>query len=338
MGSGNQSHGIDRRTFLASSVGITAATMVAGCSGGPAKSGGSKNSSGSGGGGTQFVSIGTGGTGGVYYPLGGGMADIMNKNLDNVEATAESTGASVENCRLVSSSEMTMALALGNAVLLAVDGKGDFDKALDLKAAFGAYQNSTQVITTKGSGIETIPDMKGKKISVGAPGSGTEVIARELLGYFDITYKDIDAQRLSFSETATAMQDGQVDAGFWSVAYPASSIQNLASQRDIAFVEFPESDLKKITSKFDYYSKSTIPAGTYKGVDHEVSVPGVTNTMIVKSGMSEDFAYKLTKVIYEHLDALEKVHPAAKQFEGTARAAPINLHPGSKKYFDEANL
>jgi uncharacterized protein len=327
-----------RRTFLKSSAGIATVATLAGCSGGPAKSGGSNGSNGGSGGGTQFVTIGTGGTGGVYYPLGGGMADIMNKKLDNIEATAESTGASVENCRLVANGEMTMALALGNAVLLAVDGKGDFDKALDLKAAFGAYQNSTQVVTTKGSGINTIPDMKGKKISVGAPGSGTEVIAKELLNFFDISYKDINAQRLSFSETATAIQDGQVDAGFWSVAYPASSIQNLASQRDIKFVKFPKKDLNKITSQFDYYSKGTIPAGTYKGVDEDVQVPGVTNTMIVKSSMSDDLAYKLTKTIFENLDSLKDVHQAANQFKSTARAAPIELHPGSKKYFDEANL
>ncbi|WP_266081444.1 TAXI family TRAP transporter solute-binding subunit [Haladaptatus caseinilyticus] len=337
MASGRPSHGIQRRTFLKSSAGIATAATIAGCSGGPAKSGGSDGSK-DGGGGTQFVTIGTGGTGGVYYPLGGGMADIMNKNLKNVEATAESTGASVENCRLVANGEMTMALALGNAVLLAVNGEGDFSKALNLKAAFGAYQNSTQVITTKGSGIETIPDMKGKKISVGAPGSGTEVIAKELLSHFNISYKDINAQRLSFSETATAMQDGQVDAGFWSVAYPASSIQNLASQRDIKFVKFPKKDLNKITSKFDYYSKGTIPAGTYKGINKDVQVPGVTNTMVVQNSMSEDLAYKLTKTVFENLDSLAEVHQAANQFEGTARAAPIDLHPGSKKYFDEAGL
>ncbi|GAA0238256.1 TAXI family TRAP transporter solute-binding subunit [Haladaptatus pallidirubidus] len=218
---------MNRRTFLKSSAGIAAAATLAGCSGGPAESGNSGGSNGDGG--TQFVTIGTGGTGGVYYPLGGGMADIMNKNLDNVEATAESTGASVENCRLVANDEMTMALALGNSVLLAVNGEGDFDNALDLKAAFGAYQNSTQVVTTNDSNIETIPDMAGKKISVGAPGSGTEVIAKELLNYFDITYDDIDAQRLSFSETATAIQDGQVEAGFWSVAYPASSYRTCSS-------------------------------------------------------------------------------------------------------------
>ncbi|WP_338728665.1 TAXI family TRAP transporter solute-binding subunit [Haladaptatus sp. DJG-WS-42] len=330
---GNSEHGIDRRSFLKSSAGVAAAAAIAGCSGGPGGSGGD-----GGDGEQQFVTIGTGGTGGVYFPLGGGMADILNNNMESVEATAESTGASVENCRLVADGEMTMALALGNAVLLAVNGEGDFDESLDLKAAFGAYQNSTQVITTKDSGIETIPDMEGKTISVGAPGSGTEVIAKELLGWYDLTYDDIDAQRLSFSETATAIQDGQVDAGFWSVAYPASSIQNLASQRDIAFVQFPDEDLDQITSEYDYYAKGTIPAGTYDGVDEDVSVPGVTNTMVVQSDMSEDLAYELTKTIFEHLDKLAEVHPAANQFEGTARAAPIELHSGSKKYFDEAGL
>ncbi|SIR63326.1 hypothetical protein SAMN05421858_3023 [Haladaptatus litoreus] len=338
MSSDRPTHGVNRRTFLKSSAGIAAAATLAGCSGGPAESGDSGGSGGGDGGGTQFVTIGTGGTGGVYYPLGGGMADIMNKNLDNVEATAESTGASVENCRLVANGEMTMALALGNSVLLAVNGEGDFDEALDLKAAFGAYQNSTQVITTNNSNIETIPDMKGKKISVGAPGSGTEVIAKELLNYFDITYEDIDAQRLSFSETATAIQDGQVEAGFWSVAYPASSIQNLASQRDIKFVKFPEKDLNEITSQFDYYSKGTVPGGTYKGVDEDVQVPGVTNTMVVQGSMNDDFAYKLTEAVFENLDTLSEVHQAANQFESTARAAPIDLHPGSKKYFDEADI
>lgn len=329
---------VDRRTFLKASAGTAAAVGLAGCSGGPAGSDEGTEGGDDSGSETQFVTIGTGGTGGVYYPLGGGMANIMNKNLENVEATAESTGASVENCRLVANGKMTMALALGNAVLLAVNGEGDFDEALDLKAAFGAYQNSTQVVTTKGSGIETIPDMEGKSISVGAPGSGTEVIAKELLSFYDLTYDDIDAQRLSFSETATAIQDGQVDAGFWSVAYPASSIQNLASQRDIAFVKFPEADLDEITSQWDYYAKGTIPAGTYDGVDEDVQVPGVTNTMVVKADMSEEQAYELTKVIYENLDSLAEVHPAANQFESTARAAPIELHPGSKKYFDEAGL
>ncbi|WP_199174896.1 TAXI family TRAP transporter solute-binding subunit [Halegenticoccus soli] len=326
---------MDRRAF-AKATGAAALAGLAGCAGGPAGAGG--DGDGGGGGGPTFVTIGTGGTGGVYYPLGGGMADILNKNLDGVEASAESTGASVENCRLVANEEMTMALALGNSVLLAVNGEGDFDEALPLSAAFGAYQNATQVVTLRNKDIESIADLKGKRVSVGAPGSGTEVIAEELLNFYDITYDDIDEQRLSFSETASALQDGQIDAGFWSVAYPASSIQDLASQRNIRLIDFPDDELGEITSQFDYYVKGTVPGGTYKGQDEDVNVPAVTNTMIVREDMDEDLLYRVVEAIYGNLDQLAEVHPAANQFEGAARAAPIDLHPGAKKYFDEAGL
>ncbi|WP_336363318.1 TAXI family TRAP transporter solute-binding subunit [Halalkalicoccus salilacus] len=325
---------VDRRTFLATT---GAATLVglAGCGGG---SGGGGDGGGGGGGDTQFVTIGTGGTGGVYYPLGGGMADILNQNLEGVEASAESTGASVENCRLVANEEMTMALALGNSVLLAVNGEGDFDEALPLSAAFGAYQNATQVVVPADSPVESLADMEGLTVSVGAPGSGTEVIAEELLNFYDITYDDIDEQRLSFSETASALQDGQIDAGFWSVAYPASSIQDLASQRDIRLIDFSDEEMEQITSEFDYYNAATVPGGTYNGVDEDVQVPGVTNTMIVREEMNEDSVYDIVKAIYENLDQLAEVHPAAEQFEDTARDAPIDLHPGAAQYFDEAGL
>lgn len=321
---------VDRRTLL-STVGAAALVGLAGCGGGGGGGGGGNGD------GPQFVTIGTGGTGGVYYPLGGGMADILNQNLD-VEASAESTGASVENCRLVANEEMTMALALGNSVLLAVNGEGDFEEALPLSAAFGAYQNATQVVVPANSPVQTLADMEGLTVSVGAPGSGTEVIAEELLGVYGLTYDDIDEQRLSFSETASALQDGQIDAGFWSVAYPASSIQDLASQRDIRLIDFPDEEMNQITSEFDYYNAATVPGGTYQGVEEDVQVPGVTNTMIVREDMNEDSVYDIVEAIYENLDQLAEVHPAAEQFEETAREAPIDLHPGAAQYFDDAGL
>ncbi|WP_245998399.1 TAXI family TRAP transporter solute-binding subunit [Halalkalicoccus subterraneus] len=323
---------VDRRTVL-STAGVAAFVGLAGCGGGSGGGGGG----GGDGGGSEFVTIGTGGTGGVYYPLGGGMADILNQNLD-VEASAESTGASVENCRLVANEEMTMALALGNSVLLAVNGEGDFEEALPLSAAFGAYQNVTQVVVPADSPVETLADMEGLTVSVGAPGSGTEVIAEELLGFYDLTYDDIDVQRLSFSETASALQDGQIDAGFWSVAFPASSIQDLASQRDIRLLDFPDEEMDGISGEFDYYNAATVPGGTYEGVDEDVQVPGVTNTMIVREDMGEDSVYDIVEAIYTNLDQLAEVHPAAEQFEDNAREAPIDLHPGAAQYFDDAGL
>lgn len=326
----DQTGRVNRRTFL-STTGAAALVGLAGCGGGGGGGGGGDGD------GPQFVTIGTGGTGGVYYPLGGGIADILNQNLD-VEASAESTGASVENCRLVANEEMTMALALGNSVLLAVNGEGDFDESLPLVSAFGAYQNATQVVVPADSPVQTLADMEGLSVSVGAPGSGTEVIAEELLGFYDLTYDDIDEQRLSFSETASALQDGQIDAGFWSVAYPASSIQDLASQRNIRLIDFPDEDMDELTTEFDYYNAATVPGGTYEGVEEDVQVPGVTNTMIVREDMNEDSVYDIVEAIYTNLDQLAEVHPAAEQFEETAREAPIDLHPGAEQYFDDAGL
>ena len=318
---GNSSH-IDRRSFI-KAAGVAGAVGLAGCSDDD---------------GEEFVTIGTGGTGGVYYPLGGGMADILNNSDLGVDATAESTGASVENCRLVGDGEMTMALALGNSVLLAVNGEGDFDEPVNLSAAFGAYQNATQVVVPEDSDVETLADLEGLDVSVGAPGSGTEVIAEELLEWYGITYDDINEERLSFAETADALMDGNIDAGFWSVAFPASSIEELASQRDVRLLDFPEDDLNAIDDEFEYYAPGVIPAGTYPGQDEDVHQPGVTNTMIVRSDMDEDFIHDITEAIYENLDTLANVHPAAEQFEETARAAPIDLHPGTERYFDEAGL
>lgn len=312
----------DRRTFL-KAAGVAGVAGLAGCTGDDQQ---------------EFITIGTGGTGGVYYPLGGGMADIMNENMDGVDATAESTGASVENCRLVGDDEMTMALALGNSVLLAVNGEGDFDEPIDLQAAFGAYQNATQVVVPEDSDVETLADLEGLDVSVGAPGSGTEVIAEELLEWYGLSYDDINEERLSFAETSDALLDGNIDAGFWSVAFPASSIEELASQRDVRLLDFPQEDLEAIDEEFPYYAPGVIPADTYPGQDEEVNQPGVTNTMIVRADADEDFIHDVTEVIYENLDTLANVHPAAEQFEETARAAPVDLHPGAERYFDEAGL
>ncbi|MFC4246983.1 TAXI family TRAP transporter solute-binding subunit [Natribaculum luteum] len=312
-----------RRHVLKSAAAIGSVSVVAGCLGSSDK---------------EFVTIGTGGTGGVYYPLGGGIADVLNQELDNIEATAEATGASAENSRLVGNEEATMALALGNTVRLAANGEGDFDESLPLRAAFGAYTNHTQVVVPTDSDVETLADLEDMNVSVGAPGSGTEVIAGELLEWYGLTYDDINEERLSFSETSSALQDGNVDAGFWSVAYPASSIEELASQRDVRLLDFPEDDLEAINEEMPYYSASEIPAGTYPGQDEAVTNPGVTNTMIVHEDMDADFLYDIVEAIFTNLDDLEEIHHVAGQFEEAARDGPIELHPGAADYLDEAGL
>ncbi len=285
----------------------------------------------------RFVTIGTGGTGGVYYILGGGIADLLNEELD-VDASAESTGASVENAREVGGGDMTMALALSNSVLLAVEGEGDFDEPEPLQAMFGAYVNHTQVVVPEDSDVETLTDLEGLDVSVGAPGSGTEVIAQELLEWYGLSYDDINEERLAFDETADALIDGQIDAGFWSVGPPTSSIEEVASQRDIRLLSFPEDDLAEIDEEFPYYTAVTMEPDTYPNQDYEVHNPGVVNTMIVNEDTDEDLVYDVTEAIYENLDDLADIHAVVDQFEATARDAPIDLHPGAQAYFDDAGM
>lgn len=321
--SGSNHTTTSRRTFLAAAGGVLGTTGLAGCLGGSDD--------------TQFVTIGTGGQGGVYYPLGGGIADILSAELDGVSATAETTGASVENCRYVGDEEMTLGFSLGNSAINAVSGTRDFEETQPIQAAFGAYQNHTQVVVSEDSDVETLADLKGLNVSVGAPGSGTEVIAEELLDWYGVSYDDIDEERLGFSETASSIQDGQLDAGFWSVAAPASSIEQLSSQRDIRILDFSE-DIAAITDEFQHYNNGTIPASTYPGQDSAVNIPSVTNTVVVHENEDDDFVYDMVEATFENLNRLREIHEVANEFETTARNAPIELHPGAEQYFDDAGL
>ena len=175
------------------------------------------------------LSIATGGTGGVYYPYGGGLAELVNKYIDGYDAVAEVTGASVENVGLVFRGDSDMALALADTVLAAYEGTGDFEgrQTDNLRALSSIYPNAVQIVTLADSGITSLADLSGKRVSVGAPGSGTELSAETILNANGITYDDIDERRLNFNETANALRDGQIDAGFWSVGPPTSSILDL---------------------------------------------------------------------------------------------------------------
>lgn len=322
--SGSNHTTTSRRTFLAAAGGVLGTTSLAGCLGGSDD--------------TQFVTIGTGGQGGVYYPLGGGIADILSEELDGVSATAETTGASVENCRYVGGKDMTLGFSLGNSAINAVAGTRDFEEAQPIQAAFGAYQNHTQVVVPEDSDVETLADLEGLNVSVGAPGSGTEVIAEELLDWYGVSYDDIDEERLGFDDTTNGIQDGQLDAGFWSVAAPASSIERLSSQRDVRILDFPADDLDAITEEFQHYSEGTIPAGTYPEQDAAVNIPSVTNTVVVHEDEDDEFVHDIVEATFENLDRLREIHEVANEFETTARNAPIELHPGAEQYFDDAGL
>lgn len=287
----------------------------------------------------EQLSIATGGTGGVYYPMGGGLAEIINNHIDGYAATAEVTGASVENMGLIATGDADVALALADTVQQAYTGTGKFEgQQLPMVRSIGvAYANMVQIVALEGSGITSLQDMVGKRISIGAPGSGTEVNAEQILSANGISYDDIDEQRLNFNETADALANGDIDAGFWSVGAPTSSILNLATTNKIVIIALSDEELAAADAANPVFATTTLAGGTYVGVDNDVKVIGVPNVLVVSSDMSDDLAYAITSAMFENIAELQAVHPAANEttVELALTASPIPLHPGAIRYFEE---
>jgi uncharacterized protein len=287
----------------------------------------------------QQLSIATGGTGGVYYPIGGGLAELINNHVEGASAVAEVTGASVENMGLISRGDSDIALALSDTVHQAYTGTGAFDgrQLPELRAIASVYPNAVQIVALANSGVTSLQDLVGKRVSVGAPGSGTEVNAETILNANGITYDDIDEQRLNFNETADALRDGDIDAGFWSVGPPTSSIMNLAATSDITVVPLSEEEIAKAQEAEPVFAPYTLEAGVYDGVTEPVQTISIPNALVVHADMDEELAYQITKALFEHVDELRAIHPAANDttVEFTMSSTPIPLHPGAVRYYEE---
>ena len=287
----------------------------------------------------EQLSIATGGTGGVYYPMGGGLAEIINNHVEGYAATAEVTGASVENMGLIATGDADIALALADTVQQGYTGTGRFEgQQLPMLRAMGvAYANMVQIVTLDGSGITSLADLAGKRVSVGAPGSGTEVNTLSILAANGLSYDDIEEQRLNFNETADALANGDIDVGFWSVGAPTSSILNLATTNNIVMIELSEAELAAAKASDPVFAITKLAGGTYVGVDNDTNVIGVPNVLVVSSEMSDDLVYMITKAMYDNIAELQAVHPAALQttVELALTASPIPLHPGAIRYFEE---
>jgi TRAP transporter TAXI family solute receptor len=290
---------------------------------------------------TTFISIGTGGTGGVYYPYGGGLAEIWTKNVKGVRAVAEVTGASVENIKLAHRGETVIGEVMGDVAYEAYYGKGRFKgKPQKVASMFMMYQNVYHVVALKSSGIQSLQDLKGKKVSVGSPGSGTEYKSNLVLHSVGVPYKSFSVKRLSFVENANALKDGTIDVGIWSVGPPTSSIMDLATTHDIRVIPFSDAEVKKVTGDYKYYSPSMLPKGTYRGVDQDVQTISVWNVVICTRSLPDDMVYNLVKTVFENQDYLIKVYPGAKDTtpENALKFSPIPLHPGAIKYLKEKGL
>jgi TRAP transporter TAXI family solute receptor len=288
---------------------------------------------------SQFISIATGGTGGVYYPYGGGLAKVLNDSLPNVRATAEVTAASVDNLKFIRDGKADIAFALADTVADAVNGHGAFDGAPVPVASIAVlYSNYTHLVTLASSGITSVADLRGKTISTGSPGSGTEVIAFRVLRAAGLNPDtDIRRQGLGASESADALKDGKVQAFFWSGGLPTAAVQDLSHSPGITIRMIPTGDLVPLLQREHgpLYFPLQVPAGAYPGVTQPVPVVGVANVLVVHKDMPQPHAFDITRVLFEKQPELAQIHPEARHLSlDTARTgSPAAFHPGSLRYY-----
>ncbi|MBI4878398.1 MAG: TAXI family TRAP transporter solute-binding subunit [Planctomycetes bacterium] len=287
------------------------------------------------------ISIGTGGTGGVYYPFGGGLAEIWNRHVPGIRAVAEVTGASVENVRLAHRGETVIGEMMCDVAYQAFHGQGRFaGKPQQILALAAMYPSILQVVALEGSGIDSLGQLAGRAFSAGAPGSGTAYMCELVLPTLGIDLEALDAYRLSFVENANALRDHNIDAGAWVVAPPSSSIMDLAATHGIRVVPFTREEQERITQLYPFYFAGELPAGVYRGVDQPIPTLGVWNVIICSAGLPEDLVYQLARVLFEQNEYMRKIHPSARFTtpENTVEHSPIPLHPGAARYLKEIGL
>ena len=289
----------------------------------------------------SFINILTGGTSGVYYPLGVALSKIYTDKIAGTRPSVQATKASVENLTLLQSGKGEIAFTLGDSLALGWDGdvEAGFKTKLDkLRGIAAIYPNYIQVVASKSSGIKTLADLKGKRISVGAPKSGTELNARTILTAAGITYQDLGkVEYLPFGESVELMKNRQLDATLQSAGLGVAAIRDLASAVEINVVSVPAEIVDKVGAP---YIKATIPANTYTGQTDAVPAAAVVNYIVTREGLADDLVYQMTKALFESSGDLVTAHQAAKaiSIEHALDGMPIPLHPGAARFYKEKGL
>ncbi len=293
----------------------------------------------------QNISIATGGTGGVYYPLGGGLAAALSKHVPGMQATAEVTGGSVDNLKLIGSGKPYVAFAMADATLDAARGEDKFKgNKVPVKTLMVLYPNRMHVVSIDGRGVTKMADLKGKRVSTGSPGSATEVMAFRVIEAAGLDKdKDLKRERLSVAESVNAVKDGKIDAFFWVGGLPTAGVTDLANTpgTKLKMVDHAEV-VKAMNQKYgDLYIEDSIPKEMYKGMDTDNKQATVMNILVTHENMDEKTAYNIVKTIFDKRADLIAVHKEAENFKlenQKTSATPIPFHPGAVKYFAEKGI
>jgi hypothetical protein len=293
----------------------------------------------------QNISIGTGGTGGVYYPMGGGLAAVLSKYVPGMQATAEVTGGSVDNLKLIGTEKPYIGFTMADAGLDALKGQDKFKgNQVPLRTLMVLYPNRMHLVSVEGKGVSKIGDLKGKRISTGSPGSATEVMAFRILEAAGIDKdKDVKRERLGVAESVNAMKDNKIDAFFWVGGLPTAAVTDLANTPGTKIKLIDHSEVvAKMNQKYgNLYVEDTIPKDTYRGMDADNRQATVMNLLVTHEKMDDKTAYNIVKAVFEHKADLVAVHKEAQNFKlenQKASATPIPFHPGAVKYFAEKGV
>jgi uncharacterized protein len=328
-----------KKKWTALAAGTMLSAMVLAACGGD--DGGSAGGDGEGGGNSEgldsrIVTIATGGASGPYNIIGTTLASEFSDAF-GVNSKPQTTGASVENINLIKEGKVEMAFVMSDVLTEAVDGTGNFSEPVDQVQQIAAlYPNFVQIVTTADSGIETVDDLKGKRVAVGDQNSGVEVNARNLLEGHGITYDDIEVDYLGYAEAADGLRSGQIDAAFLTSGLPNSSVLELSKSLDLSLVSVDPAKVEEIAEDQPYFISMEIPADTY-GNEEAVPTAAIMNALAVSSELSEDDVYKLTQEFFDSLESLENSHQAASDIslEGAQEGMVAPVHPGAQKYYDE---
>ena len=294
----------------------------------------------------QNISIATGGTGGVYYPLGGGMAAMLSKYVPGIQATAEVTGGSVANLQLIATGKPYLGMTMADATLDAYKGEDKFKgKPVPVRTLLIMYPNRMHVVTIEGTGISTMKDLKGKRVSTGSGGSATEVMAFRVIEAAGLDKdRDLKRERLGVAESVNAIKDRKIDAFFWVGGLPTAAVTDLATTPGIKIKMIDHADLVAAMNKKygNLYVQDVIPKDMYRGMDRDNRQATVMNLLVAHQNMDDKTAYDIVKAVFDHKDDLVRVHKEAEniklEIQKTAAAGGIPWHPGALRYFKEKGV